>query len=160
MFYYRSDRMSECAGSFQKPGSNWSRISGFLGRKRTEAPTTQLSKINGVNGRLKTHTLTDFNVTSLGYNPASQIVSRSVTDNAMQTLLPGSSPASYVPNDLNQYTSVDNGNPLNYDDNGNLTAFDGWSYGYDAHNRLVSASQPAGTLLDLDYGLLGRDPHE
>ena len=49
------------------------------------------------------------------------------------------------------YTSVDNGNPLNYDDNGNLTALDGWSYGYDAHNRLVSASQPAGTSLGLDY---------
>ena len=105
-------------------------------------------------GRLDIHTLkdstnTDFNETTLGYNPASQIVSRSVTDIAMQTLLPSSSPATYVPNELNQYTSVDNTNPLYYDDNGNLTAFDGWSYGYDAHNRLVSATQ-AGTSLDLD----------
>ncbi|MGB5487375.1 MAG: RHS repeat-associated core domain-containing protein [Lysobacterales bacterium] len=74
----------------------------------------------------------------------------------MQSLLPSNSPASYVPNELNQYTSVDNGKPLNYDPNGNLTAFDGWSYGYDAHNRLVSATQPAGTSLDLDYDPNGR----
>jgi RHS repeat-associated protein len=112
-------------------------------------------------GRLDIHTLkdstnTDFNETTLGYNPASQIVSRTVTDSAMQTLLPISSPASYVANDLNQYTTVDNTDPLYYDDNGNLTAYDGWSYGYDAHNRLVSATQPAGTSLDLDYDPSGR----
>jgi len=107
-------------------------------------------------GRLDTHTLTDFNVTTLDYNPASQIVLRSVTDSAMQTALLGSSPASYVPNALNQYSSVDSGNPLDYDDNGNLTAFDGWSYGYDAHNRLASAIQAGGPSLDLDYDPNGR----
>jgi len=105
-------------------------------------------------GRLDRHTLTDFNITTLDYNPASQIVKRSVTDSAMQTLLPSSSPVSYVPNDLNQYGSVD-GNSLSYDSNGNLTAYDSWSYGYDAHNRLGSASK-TGTFLDLDYDPSGR----
>ena len=106
-------------------------------------------------GRLDTHTLTDFNVTTLDYNPASQIVMRSVTDSTKQTAMPSSSPGSYAPNELNQYDSVD-GNSLSYDPNGNLTAYDGWSYVYDAQNRLFSATQPGGPSLDLDYDSNGR----
>ncbi len=111
-------------------------------------------------GRLDIHTLkdstdTDFNATDLDYNPASQIVLRTVTDSTMQTLLPISSPEEYALNELNQYTSVDNTNPLHYDANGNLTAYDGWSYSYDAHNRLQSAAE-FGTSLSLSYDPTGR----
>ncbi|MDX2417295.1 MAG: hypothetical protein QNK19_07530 [Xanthomonadales bacterium] len=92
----------------------------------------------------------------MGSRPASQIVSRSVTGSAMQTLLPSSSAASYVPNALNQYDSVD-GSTLGYDLNGTLTNYDGWSYGYDAHNRLISATVPGASLsLSLSYDPNGR----
>ena len=52
-------------------------------------------------------------------------------------------------NNLNQYSSA-GGNALSYNDNGNLTAYKGWSYGYDAHNRLTTASK-TGTSVSLGY---------
>ncbi|WP_149982727.1 RHS repeat domain-containing protein [Pseudoalteromonas rhizosphaerae] len=57
-------------------------------------------------------------------------------------------------NDLNQYTSV-GGKSLTYDNNGNLKSYDGWSYNYNAHNRLTSASK-SGTSLALGYDATGR----
>jgi len=109
-------------------------------------------------GRLKDHTLkragpVAFNLTTLAYNPASQIVGRSVTDSAYQAAMPTSSPAQYTPNALNQYTFADGS--LSYDLNGNLTAYDGWTYSYDAHNRMKSAAGP-GTSLTLAYDPTGR----
>ena len=41
----------------------------------------------------------------------------------------------YVSNNLNQYT-VFAGIGATYDGNGNLASYDGWSYSYDAQNRL------------------------
>jgi hypothetical protein len=43
--------------------------------------------------------------------------------------------SSYASNYLNQYT-VFAGIGATYDDNGNLASYDGWSYSYDAQNRL------------------------
>lgn len=49
----------------------------------------------------------------------------------------------YVHNDLNEYNKITvNGADqfLQYDNNFNLTSYNGWTYGYDAENRLSSAS--------------------
>jgi RHS repeat-associated protein len=46
---------------------------------------------------------------------------------------------SYTSDGLNRYTSAQ-GNSPSYDSNGNLSAYAGWSYGYDVDNRLKSAS--------------------
>ncbi|MGI8821087.1 MAG: hypothetical protein ACR2ID_09510 [Chthoniobacterales bacterium] len=54
----------------------------------------------------------------------------------------GSSSTVYVPNNLNQYTSV-GAESLPYDGNGNLAGRAGWTYTYDAQNRLVDASSAA-----------------
>ena len=48
------------------------------------------------------------------------------------------SPVTYSANNLNQYTAVGTDTPT-YDANGNLTGQNGWTYSYDAQNRLVSA---------------------
>ena len=55
----------------------------------------------------------------------------SVTDNNVAT--------NYTANNLNQYTAVGTDTPT-YDTNGNLLAQGGWTYTYDAQNRLTSAS--------------------
>jgi YD repeat-containing protein len=44
----------------------------------------------------------------------------------------------YIANNLNQYTAVGGDTPT-YDLNGNLKTQDGWTYGYDAQNRLSAA---------------------
>jgi len=54
-----------------------------------------------------------------------------------------------VINNLNQYSSA-SGSALSYNTNGNLTAYKGWTYGYDAHNRLTTASK-TGTSVALGY---------
>lgn len=59
-----------------------------------------------------------------------------------------------MPNALNQYESV-NAQSLNYDLNGNTTGHDGWTYTYNAHNRMISATK-AGTALTLGYDATGR----
>ncbi len=46
---------------------------------------------------------------------------------------------SYGPNELNQYTSI-NGQTVQYDNNFNLTGYNLWTYGYDAQNRMTSAT--------------------
>ncbi len=55
----------------------------------------------------------------------------SVTDNGVST--------SYLVNILNEYSQVGSEIP-SYDSNGNLISYKGWSYSYDAQNRLLSAS--------------------
>lgn len=60
----------------------------------------------------------------------------SVTDNSVMT--------NYSANNLNQYTQVGADLPT-YDTNGNLTASAGWSYSYDAQNRLIGAGKGATT---------------
>ncbi|HEY5892528.1 MAG TPA: RHS repeat-associated core domain-containing protein [Chthoniobacterales bacterium] len=49
----------------------------------------------------------------------------------------------YTANALNQYTTVDSLPAPAYDANGNLTAFNGWTYSYDTENRLTAATNAA-----------------
>jgi YD repeat-containing protein len=88
---------------------------------------------------------------TFGYNPASQIVSRSSGNDAYAYTGATNVSRGYNVNGLNQYTAVA-GNSYTYDANGNLT-FDGTSsYTYDAENRLVSRS----TGVSLAYDPNGR----
>jgi YD repeat-containing protein len=50
----------------------------------------------------------------------------------------GNGANSYSVNSLNQYTSDANG-AMGYDPKGNLSSCDGWTYGYDAQNRMITA---------------------
>lgn len=65
---------------------------------------------------------------------------------------------SYVVNDLNQYTTVTGEVPA-YDAAGNLTSHDGWTLGYDALGRLISA-QKGTTSLTYGYDAFGRRAYE
>jgi RHS repeat-associated protein len=59
------------------------------------------------------------------------------TDNGAST--------NYIANELNQYTTVGAILP-GYDPNGNLTSFNGWTYAYDAQNRLTLATNGNNTV--------------
>lgn len=73
---------------------------------------------------------------TFSHNAAGQITGRTPQPSSFNPA--GQASASYQPNGLNQYATV-NGAPLQYDLDGNLT-FDGaQSYGYDAENKLIQA---------------------
>lgn len=58
--------------------------------------------------------------------------------------------------DVNQYTNI-NGVGLGYEGNGSLSAYNGWTYGYDGQNRLVFAdNNGSNTHLRLYYDGLNR----
>lgn len=80
---------------------------------------------------------------SFTYNAAAQMTGLDVSNN---TYAPAQVAVknSYSANGLNQYSAV-NGGAISYDANGNLTGASGWTYGYDAVNRLISASGPGNT---------------
>ncbi|WP_218647340.1 hypothetical protein [Sphingobium lactosutens] len=59
----------------------------------------------------------------------------------------------YAVNGLNQYVTAGTSTP-SYDANGNLTSFEGTSYGYDVENRLISAGGVKSA--DLTYDPMGR----
>ena len=86
------------------------------------------------------------------YNPASQITSRSLTNNAYEYPVT-SSTKSYAVNGRNQYTQV-GGVSHAWDANGNLTSDGATTFGYDTENRLVSASGARNA--SLAYDPLGR----
>ena len=86
------------------------------------------------------------------YNPASQITSRSLTNNAYEYPVT-SSTKSYAINGRNQYTQV-GGVSHAWDANGNLTSDGATTFGYDTENRLVSASGAKNA--SLAYDPLGR----
>ena len=109
-------------------------------------------------GRLKTltHTLPgsgNNETVTLGYNPASQIVSRASTNDAYAFTGLTSGSTAEVPNGLNQLASR-GGVAHAYDDNGNLTSDGATTLAYDAENRLVSASGAVNATLA--YDPLGR----
>jgi RHS repeat-associated protein len=93
--------------------------------------------------------------TSFAYNPASQIVTRSLTNNAYEFPV-ASSNRSYSVNGLNQYTQVTGDSPatLGWDANGNLTSDGVTTFYYDTENRLTSAS--GAKYATLTYDPLGR----
>jgi RHS repeat-associated protein len=89
--------------------------------------------------------------TSLGYNPANQIVGRTRSNDAYAFTGFVNVNRGYAPNGLNQYASVA-GTGFGYDANGNLISDGTTNYAYDAENRLVANS--AG--VNLIYDPLGR----
>jgi RHS repeat-associated protein len=84
---------------------------------------------------------------TFGYNPGSQITSRTRTNSAFDWVAPPSFSDGYTPNGLNQYTNVDGVTPA-YDSRGNLTNDGVKTYGYDFDNRMISAS--GGVTLEYD----------
>jgi RHS repeat-associated protein len=87
------------------------------------------------------------------YNPASQIATRTLSNDsyAFTGLSPNSK--SYSVNGLNQYTAV-GGTTQSYDPNGNLTGDGSTTYSYDVENRLTGAS--GAKTATLSYDPLGR----
>ncbi len=77
------------------------------------------------------------------YNPAGQIVSRSVSNNAY-VYTPASTAMAYVNNMLNRLTSI-NGSAVGYDARGNITSAPGATYGYNAENQMTSALTASGS---------------
>lgn len=87
----------------------------------------------------------------LSYNPASQITTRTRSNDAYRFTGYVNVDRSYAANGLNQYTTV-SGKTFGYDANGNLTSDGTTSFAYDSENRLVSTSTGA----NLTYDPLGR----
>ncbi|WP_404343065.1 RHS repeat domain-containing protein [Pseudoalteromonas mariniglutinosa] len=123
---------------------------------------TSISRGNGksssvgydTKGRVSAFNHTGINNANFVYNYANQLKSKTVSNNNYQIQIPTIGEQDYYTNDLNQYTRV-GGKSLTYDNNGNLKSYDGWSYNYNAHNRLTSASK-SGTSLALGYDATGR----
>ena len=86
------------------------------------------------------------------YNPASQVTTRTLSNNAYEYPLT-SSTRTYAVNGRNQYTQV-GGVSHAWDANGNLTGDGLTTFGYDTENRLVSASGAKNA--SLAYDPLGR----
>ncbi len=87
------------------------------------------------------------------YNPANQLTSLSVSNDAYAWNGAVNATRSYVINGLNQYSSVGSVSH-GYDANGNLTNSGGTTYAYDVENRLLSAT--GGLNASLAYDPKGR----
>lgn len=96
----------------------------------------------------------NINRSSFQYNPTGQLVNRLTSSVDFQIKIPQPGRQDYLPNNLNQYVTHA-GQSFSYDPNGNLRSFDGWTYNYNAHNRLISASK-SGQSLILEYDATGR----
>ena len=82
-----------------------------------------------------------------GYDATNRRIGQSATDNSWWSYPATATNVSYTANALNQYSAVGSVTP-SYDGNGNLTYDGTLTYGYDAENRLVSAT---GTGLTASY---------
>ena len=91
---------------------------------------------------------------SFAYNPASQIVSATTSNDSYAWDGAVSVTPAYSVNGLNQYTAVA-GNAYTYDTKGNLTGDGTNTYTYDVENRLVQVTSGANTT-NLFYDPLGR----
>ncbi|MBZ4417072.1 RHS repeat-associated core domain-containing protein [Myxococcus sp. RHSTA-1-4] len=89
-----------------------------------------------------------------GYNKAHQLTGLWSTNAAYVYVPPAAQTAAYVSNGLNQYTTW-TGQAQAYDANGNLTSSNGRTLGYDALNRLASATQGT-TSATYGYDPVGR----
>lgn len=89
---------------------------------------------------------------TFAYNPASQITTRTSSNDAYANAMADVT-RSYGVNGLNQYSSVA-GSTQAYDPNGNLTSDGATSFRYDEENRLVAAS--GAKTASLAYDPLGR----
>ena len=90
---------------------------------------------------------------TLGYNPASQVVTQTTSNDSYAYGGAVNVNRNYGVNGLNQYTSAGPAT-FTYDANGNLTGDGSSAYVYDTENRLVSAS--GATSASLRYDPLGR----
>jgi RHS repeat-associated protein len=92
---------------------------------------------------------------NFAYNPASQIVTRSLSNSTYEFPV-ASSNRSYAVNGLNQYKQVTGDSPatLSWDANGNLTSDGVTTFYYDTENRLTSAG--GAKYASLTYDPLGR----
>jgi uncharacterized protein RhaS with RHS repeats len=88
-----------------------------------------------------------------GYNSASQITTRSTSNDSYVWTGDVNVNRNYAVNGLNQYTSAGPAT-FTYDANGNLTSDGSSTYLYDVENRLVSAG--GGSSANLRYDPLGR----
>ena len=91
--------------------------------------------------------------TTFSYNPASQVLSTTRSNDAYAWTGHHNQSKAYTPNGLNQYDAVA-GAAYTYDANGNLTSDGATTYSYDLENRLISAS--AANVATLAYDPLGR----
>ena len=97
---------------------------------------------------------------NFGYNPASQIKSRTISNDAYANTAHYDVARNYTTNGLNQYVSA-GPSSFAYDPNGNLTSDGAVSFIYDVENRLVEASgarsatiiyDPLGRLWEVNQG--------
>jgi RHS repeat-associated protein len=92
------------------------------------------------------------------FNPASQIATRTSTNDAYAWTPPYNVSRAYQANGLNQYSASTNAGQapvtFSYDANGNLLSDGASAFVYDVENRLVSAS--GGRTATLTYDPLGR----
>lgn len=91
---------------------------------------------------------------SFTYTPASQMASRTMTNDAYAFGGNVNVNRPYAVNGLNQYTSAGT-EAFTYDPNGNLTSQPGIAFTYDTENRLIGSSG-AGKNAALTYDPLGR----
>ena len=111
-----------------------------------------ISRLDGLAHDLDGLPATNDAAFGFAFNPASQIITRTLSNAAYEYPL---APAvkTYVTNGRNQYTQV-GGTTHTWDDNGNLKGDGVTTFGYDTENRLVNASgAKTGTL---KYDPLGR----
>lgn len=157
-FTYDYDALNRLSGI--RDGANTLLAFGYNNRglvsSRSEGAGSNVSYTYDAIGRLsvQTDTYTDNIgnlVFNLSYNPASQISSKTRSNNnyVWQDSVPTN--RSYTANGLNQYLTAGSAT-FSYDNNGNLIGDGSNTYVYDAENRLVSASN--GTTLT--YDPLGR----
>jgi RHS repeat-associated protein len=68
----------------------------------------------------------------------------------------GTTTTDYLHNSLNQCTMVGTLSPIEYGDNGNMTRYGSWHYGYDCQNRLTQVSLALATVRRFGYDYAGR----
>jgi RHS repeat-associated protein len=125
---------------------------------RTERYGSSVSYVYDLIGRLDSQTDSfsggTGNVTvGLDYNPASQIITRTRSNDAYAWNAHVNVDRSYTANGLNQYTKAGAAS-FTYDANGNLTSDGSTTFTYDVENRLVAAA--GGKTATLRYDPLGR----
>lgn len=90
---------------------------------------------------------------SPSYNPASQVMARTVSNDAYAYVQPANVADAYTVNGLNQYGSAGSAS-LSHDLNGNITGYGTQSWAYDVENRLITVGGSPPT--NLSYDPLGR----
>jgi YD repeat-containing protein len=114
-------------------GTAWAGLAQFVGRLRYD-PAGRLATLTHELGGASADQVLGFT-----YNPASQIVSRTSSNDVYASNTAYDVSRAYSVNGLNQYTSAGPA-AFAYDDNGNLKNDGSTAYVYDAENRLVAAS--------------------